>query len=84
MLFLYIDHYLPLYIPISKFPCWRAGASQPSRSLERNFLYIIIIFIVVRTSCKCACAVLYALPSALARGNYSGLYSRDMRTYVVN
>ena len=24
------------------------------------------------------------LPSALAWGNYSGLYSRDMRTYVVN
>ena len=35
---------------------WRAGASQPSRSFERNFL-----FICRRTSCKCACAASNAL-----------------------
>ena len=47
---------------------WRAGASQPSRSFERNFLYIynyIYNYIYIcrrrRTSCKCACAASNAL-----------------------
>ena len=39
---------------------WRAGASQPSRLFDRNFLYIYVRP-AVRTSCKCACAALFAL-----------------------
>ena len=50
---------------------WRAGASQPSRSFEQNFRYI-----VRRTSCKCACATLYALPYPKPFPNF---YTRDMR-----